>query len=482
MLWLGLLLAAAASPQRLVAAVSQRLPAAQGLIDSAGAVDLIADRAAPLQAAIGRPVEAAPPPEALTVLPLQTQAPDQRAVSSADPLRLWVLGDSLLNMAGPQLEKRLEATGRAQVTVDYRSSTGLVREDYFSWPAHLTQRLSAAPAPDAILVMIGANDSQHMLVDGARLERWGPAWQAEYARRIGALMDIALAAGSRVYWAGLPVMKHRRHQRTEAVLSALAAEQAALRTGATFLPTRARFVSADGGYGKWLIGADGRRFMARDPDGVHFTMAGAAVLADVLMAPIDADWGLTGPRREADGALTTPLPVTQRHEADRSLYIPQADGAELPALYLVSDGWGPQWPRRADATLAALAGRYGIVLIAAAETADLDAWFLAAPPDAALPVSRRGIAGLSTAAGRAGSLALQRPALFHTASWMSGVLDPIAPPWQPRRRALRDLTAPSLRVWRSDGAVWSEEVAPEGATDWASRLEQHIAWHTRGLL
>ena len=490
--YIGLFLAALLHPEGLVESLADRVPAARGLIAPAkawGETVGIASLKQTLGGAMGREVQAHVAEAVVAAVvevspaPVESVRSMRRLITAEEPLRLWVVGDSLLNLAGRELKKALEVSGKVVVDVNYRSSTGLVRLDYHHWPDSLARRLSREEAPDAVLVMMGANDSQHMVVDKQKIERWSEPWVAEYDRRVGMMVGAMTASGSEVYWAGLPVMKHRRHRETAAVVNTILIARSAEESAMTYLPTDLMFSGGDGDYSRFLTDNDGRRFGARDTDGVHFTMSGALWLVDALSSHIDREWGVFGPRRQDNGALSVPAADVSIHRRpDATAYVPDVGdpGVRFPAIYLLPGGWGDSWPGRADASLKRFAAEHGVVIIAAREDADIADWMSG---EAGLPViaQARAVAGLSTSSSEAAGLAMNHPDRFASASRMSGVIDTLSPPWILRPR-LPDLTPPRLRVWRSTGLDWVEEAAGEAErTDWEARLHQHVALHTEAL-
>ncbi|MFT5687107.1 MAG: hypothetical protein ACI8RZ_008064, partial [Myxococcota bacterium] len=467
-LYIGLLLAAILHPVGIAESLAERIPAARELIGPAqawGAAVGIAGLKETLGGALGREVAAhvaEPTPEPVLVVaeaPIAATpaVPQRRVITPEAPLQLWIIGDSLLNLAGRELRKALTASGRVDADVSYRSSTGLVRPDYYDWPVKLSRRLSREPIPDAVLVMMGANDAQHMVVDGQKIERWSPEWVAEYTVRVEHMLSVMREAGCEVYWAGLPVMKLNRHVKTAEAVNAILSAKAETDAGVHYLPTDALFSGADGDYSRFLTDPDGRRFSARETDGVHFTMSGALWLVAHLTDRIDRDWGVFGPRRQDDGALTVPATQVDILRRDGvTAYVPDLGDpqARLPALYLLPGGWGEDWPGRADGALQALAAEHGVVLIATGEDADVDRWLAA---EAGLPLipDARAVAGLSTASV-VGLVMGSHSERFASASRMSGVLDTLSPPWI-RRPVMPDLDPPMLWVWRSSGEEWAEE-------------------------
>jgi len=206
------------------------------------------------------------------------------------PVEVWVVGDSLINMGGPRIASLLESELDARVWVDSRPNTGLVRPDYYDWPAALRARLESEPTPHLVLVLMGANDGQHMRVDGTRTERWSAPWSAEYANRVGRVMDLLTDAGARVGWLGLPGMRRRAHQRTADTLNRILVGEAHLRPAVRLIPTEHRFAYAGRRFSTHLNRPDGQRFVARASDGVHFTWSGSRVLADHVVAEVRDIW------------------------------------------------------------------------------------------------------------------------------------------------------------------------------------------------
>lgn len=500
-IYIGFILAAVLHPVSIAEALADRIPAARSLIAPAQAWAETVGIAAlqeTLGSAVGREVQAsvAQPPAAAApavvtpaaVAPAIDEVEDialkteqRRAISAEEPLELWVFGDSLLNLAGRELKKSLAASGRVRVDVDYRPSTGLVRLDYYDWPAKISQQLADQTPPDAVLVMMGANDSQHMMLNKKKAERWSEAWVAEYTRRVQVVIGAIRETGGEVYWAGMPVMKHTRHQKTAAVVNAILQAEADADPGVHYLPTDALFSGDGGGYSKFLTDSTGRRFTARETDGVHFTMSGALWMVDHLEGIFDRDWGVFGPRREADGTLSVAaasVSILRRPEA--TAYVPDLGDPDtrLPAIYLLPGGWGQGWPGRVDALLQALAAEHGVVLIAAGEDDDVERWLSV---EAGLPLLEgvRAVAGLSTASSV--GLAMNHPERFASASRLSGVLDTLSPPWILRPR-LPDLSPPQLKAWQSSGQAWTE--VPAGAIDgedWERRLTELVGLHTASL-
>jgi hypothetical protein len=217
--------------------------------------------------------------------------PSPRRISADDPLVLLVVGDSLLSHVGPALRRELEGTGLARVTVDWRHSTGMVRPDYFDWTEHLRTVL-ALDAPDAVLLMLGANDNQGFDVRGQVYDQRTDAWKAEYERRVSVMMEAVTSHRVRLCWVGLPVMRAPKIDTNAGLINAAIQRQAAAHPRVSYHPSRSLFLDDRGGYASYLLDREGVRYRARRNDGIHFTVEASEVLARRLAADLVREWDL----------------------------------------------------------------------------------------------------------------------------------------------------------------------------------------------
>lgn len=210
-----------------------------------------------------------------------------RAATAAQPLRLFVTGDSMLESAGPMVVRKGGSKGRVDGCVDIRYSTGIVRPDYFDWAANARARM-AERNPEAVVMMVGGNDCQNMAVDGRVLTAASPEWTAEYQRRTAAIMAVYANGGARrVYWVGMPIARSTKHTGCFRALDGALARAAAAQRGVSYVDIWALF-APDGRYTDTI---DGRR--VRNSDGIHLSVAGAELLAGRLLSLLDADWRIS---------------------------------------------------------------------------------------------------------------------------------------------------------------------------------------------
>lgn len=216
-----------------------------------------------------------------------------RVPTAADPLRVWIAGDSMWERPGPKLVELLRATEVVDVVqLEFRYSTGMTRPDFFDWPAHAASQLAALD-PEVVLFFVGPNDSQPLVQDGVAHAPLTDGFEAAYSARVRAMMELLAADTEQVLWIGLPIMRDAGFDQRMRALDAVYAETAATVEGVTHIPTRALFADPDGHYAEYLPGPDGSPLPMRNRDGVHLSDNGAARLAATLFERLDDRHQLT---------------------------------------------------------------------------------------------------------------------------------------------------------------------------------------------
>jgi hypothetical protein len=226
-----------------------------------------------------------------TLPPTTTTQPPvkERTVPTADnPAEVLILGDSDAGAFGPYLKTLLDQTGIAKAEVDYKTSSGLSRPDFYDWPAHMRE-VVPQKNPDVVVVTFGGNDAQGLRnVDKSWAVNHPPAsgvddadWKAEYAKRVGAAMDYLTEGNRTLVWVGIPNAESAsttaRMQVQDEVVRAEAAKRA---KKVHFVDTWARFSGRNGGYAEFVIDPrDGVGKDVRADDGFHLNVTGAEILA-----------------------------------------------------------------------------------------------------------------------------------------------------------------------------------------------------------
>jgi uncharacterized protein len=204
----------------------------------------------------------------------------------ADPVEVLVTGDSQAEFIGHLLTDELP-DDLFDVEVVPRNSTGLTNPQFFNWELNAEQEI-AARQPDAVVMVIGGNDGFNLLVDDQLYGYGDPEWQVEYARRAAVVMRELTSNGERpVYWLPPPTARDSEQN------AIYATQNRAVEDAAEAVPG-ARYVDIfntinDGVYSDELT-IDGRRVLARQSDGIHFTREGAVVPVGLLLRAMAKDY------------------------------------------------------------------------------------------------------------------------------------------------------------------------------------------------
>ena len=220
----------------------------------------------------------------------------RRALTPADPLRLWVAGDSLAGSIGPSLGQVAANTGVVQPQYDSRVSSGLLTPDFYDWPKHAEQQLALLD-PEVVVFIIGTNDANvwsDKLADGYRI-------------RTEAMMRELVGTKHRdVYWVGAPVAQAKQLETGVLAVNRIQRAAAAAVAGVTYVDAHAIFGDANGNYQSRFADRFGRTQIMRAGDGVHFSVAGADLISADIFSLINAGWKIT-----AQAVLGAPKPVLE---------------------------------------------------------------------------------------------------------------------------------------------------------------------------
>lgn len=237
----------------------------------------------------------APVPTSTAPIPIITlpPAPVHRVPTAEQPLKIWMGGDSLMGTVSEAFGRLVAGDPRVTLSTDVQVGTGLARPDVLDWANELTAQLDAVK-PDIVFLSFGGNDDQPMITpDGNTVRLYTPEWDAEYSRRIGLVMDIAAAGGTRtVVWLGLPAERPEQLNNVKDAMNSDARAQAKLRFDVHFVDLGGIFDGPDAAYSDDIQRPDGTTVRARARDGVHITPAGADVLAPHLFEVVAGPWHL----------------------------------------------------------------------------------------------------------------------------------------------------------------------------------------------
>lgn len=218
------------------------------------------------------------------------RSPPQGDVGVPQPIRVLLLGDSLIATEfGLEFQKLLNETPGYLCKRRARSATGLARQDFFDW-IQASRLAVALRRPELAIVMIGSNDAQDVVpsVKGRRRPQpfrrvnWEkPGWEAAYRARVDKLLDQVASPRREVLWLELPIMRSRSLDKK------LRRVRRAQRVAVLARPRDADFLAVlplmKGVGTPWR-----QRWRRYRRDGVHFGKRGSRVLANMILPVIHA--------------------------------------------------------------------------------------------------------------------------------------------------------------------------------------------------
>lgn len=212
-----------------------------------------------------------------------------RQPTAAAPLRILVTGDSLSDFDGQWIAKLVAQQHLpADIRMEPRNGTGLTQPNMFDWASEAAADASGF-RPDVVVMVLGANDGWPISGADAGSDKWVEA----YARRVEAVTNDFLAGDPqrRVYWVGPPIPRsqpwiHIFDRINQAVREAVP-NVPGLRYVDVATPT-----SVDGSYTDYLTDTDGKKVLARQRDGIHYSWPGSVFPARIILSALQTEYGL----------------------------------------------------------------------------------------------------------------------------------------------------------------------------------------------
>ncbi len=236
------------------------------------------------------------PPAVAEVAPVDVPASEapasvapvlKKAVVEKTRYNVVVFGDSLGDGVWAGIYHALRKDKRFNVIRKSKVATGFVRRDYYDWN-EAVRKTADDTTIDIAVVIMGTNDRQTIVEDGARYALFTDKWREIYGARVNDFTATLKATGAKIYWVGLPVMRSATFEgdmkNFTKIFKAHAAEN-----DVTFLPTHDLLADANGKYAAYGTDAAGRKKLLRSEDGIHFTMQGYEKLVSTVTHAIKQD-------------------------------------------------------------------------------------------------------------------------------------------------------------------------------------------------
>ena len=198
----------------------------------------------------------------------------------ADAKKVLVIGD--FNASALSDGLTMSMVNDADIVIEKGSdgSSGLVRTDHLDWPVKLKQQISEIK-PALIVIMLGSNDRQSMSIGGQKEKFRSEAWNAEYERRVSALIKVATDAKIPFIWTGLPSFQSPSLSADAATLNSLFRTKTEA-AGGVFIDIWDGFADEDGKFIASGSDVNGQPVRLRGSDGLSLTRAGKRKMAFYL--------------------------------------------------------------------------------------------------------------------------------------------------------------------------------------------------------
>lgn len=217
--------------------------------------------------------------------------PQWRQPTTAQPLDLFVTGDSEADLVGLSIAE-LDGDGLLDVETVARNSTGLTNPDFFNWELNARQEM-AARDPEAVVILIGANDGFNVDVGGTLYGPLEPEWETEFARRVAVVLTTLVGTRPNgeparpVYWVPPPTARDTTYNGIYEIQNRAVQRAVESVAGARYVDIYSTI--NDGEYSDTLK-IDGQKVIARQSDGIHFNDDGAVVPARLVLEAIAQDF------------------------------------------------------------------------------------------------------------------------------------------------------------------------------------------------
>ncbi|CAN7143967.1 SGNH/GDSL hydrolase family protein [Rhizobium sp. LjRoot254] len=249
-----------------------------------------------------------------------------------DAKKVMVIGDFMGSALADGLEVAFAPD--AGIVIDKRTdgSSGLVRTDHLDWPQTLTTYIGEVK-PAMIVIMLGANDRQQMSINGKKEKYQTEAWNAEYEKRIAAIIEIAKQNKTPFLWVGLPAFSSPSLSADAAILNNLYRVKSEM-AGGEFIDIWDGFADENGKFIASGSDMNGQPVRLRGSDGLSFTKAGKRKVAFYVEKSIRKLIGVgvpaisqLNPAGTIDSAATSPTITNIVAVPPISLVDPELDGS-----------------------------------------------------------------------------------------------------------------------------------------------------------
>jgi len=199
--------------------------------------------------------------------------------------KVLIVGDSMmLEGLGPALHATLRKRSDLNVIREGRYSSGLSRPDFYDWPENLI-RLIDEYEPHLIIVSMGANDTQDIVINTNRHFIDTESWKRVYGIRTYNYLNIAAAEKRQVLWVSLPIMGLEPYYTRTKRISKIQEQVSSYFDNVTFVNIE-HLLTKDKKFVSFIRDKDNKNIRLRQKDYIHVSREGGQILTNYILPRI----------------------------------------------------------------------------------------------------------------------------------------------------------------------------------------------------
>jgi hypothetical protein len=188
--------------------------------------------------------------------------------------RILATGDSMMRGVDKRIHAQLRLIGEVSFRSDVRIGSALTNAPW----VRMSRRQVRKYRPRATVVFLGANDGYNML----HTPCCGPRWTAKYEARVKQMIrNYSRKGRGDVYWVTMPAAREGRRRQLFPLINR-AMRRAVLRSGPKAHIVEAWTALTPHGHYRDTMLRNGRQVQLRLVDGVHLTLVGADIVAELV--------------------------------------------------------------------------------------------------------------------------------------------------------------------------------------------------------
>ncbi|WP_179853407.1 SGNH family hydrolase [Bartonella doshiae] len=224
--------------------------------------------------------------------------------------RVLVLGDFMASATANALKKLFTHKYNIIIINNTVPDSGLVRTDHYSWKNNISQLIDINK-PDAIVMMIGANDNQPIIDTHSTFNTEQPEWLNIYKQRIIEIVESLHTSGKRWIWIGQPAFGNENLTQKMRIFNALY-KQEVEEEGGYFIDIWNSFIDEQGQFSFSGYDINGNVVRLRTNDGINLTSEGKEKLASYLEKKLEILLNAHIPSYEDSSFITSNTPTLKQ--------------------------------------------------------------------------------------------------------------------------------------------------------------------------